>query len=510
MTMTTAEATEGAAEIVAYDSSLQQFFVVNAEDASVDVLSMGADGTVSKVTGIDVSSYGAGANSVAANGGKIAVAIEVVNGSDSSMQEDGKVLVFDGNDFAAAPTEFTVGALPDMVTFTPDGSKLLVANEGEANDQYTFDPNGSISVIDLGAASVTTMDFADFAGSRAAELPAGFRITGKNATVASDSEPEYVAVSADGTKAWVSMQENNALARVNLETPAIEAILDLGTKDYSLEANAIDPSDKDEVIDLAPRANVVGMYMPDGITTMEANGKTYVLTANEGDSREYFFDAADEAACTAAGGLEFDAEDGCLAHIDEIRAKDLGSDYGTSPVSSDLTARTDGSSSELGRLKVSTINGIENGEVTTLYSFGARSFSIFDGETGERVYDSGSEFITNFVASGLDTGYVQGRGDDKGVEPEAVIVGELGGKQLAFIALERASGVMVYDVTDPANSSFVEYIKPMAADAAAGQLEDVSPEGLVFVPAAESATGKAMLVVANEVSGTTSFYELSY
>ena len=48
----------------------------------------------------------------------------------------------------------TVGALPDMLTFTPDGSHLLVANEGEPNSYNqpdSVDPVGSVSVIALAA-----------------------------------------------------------------------------------------------------------------------------------------------------------------------------------------------------------------------------------------------------------------------------------------------------------------------------------------------------------------------
>ena len=88
-----------------------------------------------------------------------------------------------------------VGALPDMLTFTPDGSKVIVANEGEPNSDYTIDPEGSVSIIDvsggLGAisqANVTTLNFNAFNPAQAALEAAGVRIFGPGATVSQDLE----------------------------------------------------------------------------------------------------------------------------------------------------------------------------------------------------------------------------------------------------------------------------------------------------------------------------------
>jgi len=502
------KATAGAAEVVAYDKSVKQFYVLNAIDNTIDILRLPAEATVVKSGSLPLETYGHAATSVAAKNGKIASTI-AVDSEGTSTQQNGKVLLFDANDLSGEPQQFTVGVHPDMLTFTPDGKTIVVANEGEPNDQYTQDPPGSVSIIELETATVTTLYFNEFENVRSSELPEGFRLTGRNATVTTDAEPEYVAISADGSTAWVSLQENNSLARINLSTQSIEAVLALGTKDHGLDRNSIDVSDKDSGIDLAPRAGIVGMYMPDGIATMNFKDKDYVLTANEGASREYFFNTKNKAACKAAGGLDYDNDNGCLAHIDEIRAKDLGKDYNTLPLSDALTQRADGSDSELGRLRVSTTDGIVNGRISTLHAFGARSFSIFDGQSGALIYDSGDEFTQKLKTLNKNIDYIDSRSDNKGIEPESVVVGTIGEKTIAFIGLERASGVMAYDVTVPDKSKFIDYIEPIDKSSGRGYLTDVSPEGLVFVPAADSPNSHALLVVANEVSGTTSFYELS-
>jgi hypothetical protein len=90
-------------------------------------------------------------------------------------------------------------------------------------------------------------------------------------------------------------------------------------------------------------------------------------------------------------------------------------------------------------------------------------------------------------------GYTQSRNDDKGAEPEGVVVGEMFGKIYAFVGLERSGGILVYDVTNPSAPVFDQYIYLPTHE---------SPEGLDFIPAAESPNGAPMLVVAHEVSGT--------
>jgi hypothetical protein len=256
--------------------------------------------------------------------------------------------------------------------------------------------------------------------------------------------------------------------------------------------------------------------MPDTIATYERDGVHYLVTANEGDAREYFFDVADEAACQAAGGLDYDEDDGCLAWIDEERVEDLTLDPTAFPDAG--IQDTD----RLGRLKVVRTEGDtdNDGDYDVLYSFGTRSFSIWNAATGALVYDSGDDFEQ---ISAQQLGYEgfnntdnendpDDRSDDKGPEPEALAIGEVNGHLYAFIGLERTGGIMVYDIEDPANPQFREYVfnRNIAIDIEDHLEEagDLAPEGMAFVPAENSPTGEALLIVGNEVSGTTAVYEI--
>ncbi|MGB1233902.1 MAG: choice-of-anchor I family protein, partial [Poseidonia sp.] len=323
----------------------------------------------------------------------------------------------------------------------------------------------------------------------------GVRMFGPNANLSQDLEPEYIAVSADGTHAMVVLQENNAFAKVDLTTLTVTDIIAMGMKDYSL--GMYDFSDKDDGVNLATYANVYGMYQPDAISTFSVGGSTYYVTANEGDARDYWFDAADEAACLAAGGLEYDDEDGCLAYSEEVRLDDLDLDDTVFPNEADLLDEE-----ALGRLKTTTANNCGDsdgdGDLDFICSYGTRSFSIWDSN-GALVWDSGDSISALMASQGeYINSYTQKRNDDKGAEPEGVVVGEMFGKTYVFVGLERAGGILVYDVSDPTAPVFDQYI----------YLPDhVSPEGLDFISAADSPNGAAMLVVAHEVSGTVAILQ---
>ncbi len=492
---------ESAAEIVAHDASNQRLFVVNANAATVDVLDIRNPSAPVLVNTIDASREGASANSVAVYGDLVAVAIEA-----EVKQDNGKVVFYNASDLSKAG-EVTVGALPDMVTFTRDGQKVLVANEGEPNDDYTRDPEGSVSVIDLAngvdKATVKTADFRAFNGREQALREAGIRIFGPGASAAQDFEPEYIAVSVDNTRAWVALQENNAVAVLDIENARILDVLPLGFKDHRMLGNELDASNKDGGINLR-NWPIKGMYLPDAMASYGYNGKTYYITANEGDSRDY---------------------DG---FSEEYRVKDLqlSEAFGTEAQRKELQ-----DSANLGRLKVTGTLGMANdcdpsssatdvekdcvfGE---LYSYGARSFSIWN-EQGQRVFDSGNDFerITgNLIPHGFnasnDENGADDRSDDKGPEPEAVTIGEINGQNYAFIGLERVGGIMVYNVTNPQNPQFVQYLnnRDFSADKAAveaGQAGDLGPEGLAFIRAEDSPNGQPILAVGNEVSGTTTLY----
>ncbi len=484
---------EGAAEIVAHDPRTQRVFAINASAASVDVLDINDPSNPQRIATLDAAEFGAGANSVAVHGGVLAVAIEA-----EDKQAPGRVAFYDTMDLGLINT-VTVGALPDMLTFTPNGRYLLVANEGEPNDDYSVDPEGSVSVIDLrhgvAHAEVSTADFHAF-DSKLDELrERGVRVFGPGASVSQDLEPEYIAVSDDSRYAWVSLQEANALALIDIRRARVLEILPLGTKDHSLTGNELDASNKDDAIRFA-NWPVQGMYMPDAIASYRFRGRTYLVTANEGDSRDY---------------------DG---YSEEARVKDLALDPEAFPDAADLQQ-----DENLGRLLVTTADGDTDGDgdFDRLYSFGARSFSIRDA-FGRLVYDSGDrierliaeELPDNFNSTNDDNDSFDSRSDDKGPEPEGVTVGEIDGRTYAFIGLERIGGVLMVEVTNPYEPEILDYINyrdfsvdAQLPDGAANPLAgDLGPEGLSFIPACDSPNGHPLLVVGNEVSGTTTLFQI--
>ena len=281
---------ESAAEIVAFDAASKRLFVVNGDSKGVDVLALAADGNLSKIGSIDTSSSAnanwGGANSAAVANGRVAIAIE-----NDNKPLNGFVALYNAADLNLLRV-FDAGALPDMLTFTPDGNRILVANEGEPDDDYLVDPEGSITLIDLSAgvssATTTQIGFSSFNSQIDSLRAADVRIFGPGASVAQDLEPEYITVSADGNTAWVALQENNAMAVLDLAStpPAVSDILSLGLKDHSAAGNALDPSNRDDATAVA-NWPVFGMYMPDAIATLTVGGVDYVVTANEGDARDY-------------------------------------------------------------------------------------------------------------------------------------------------------------------------------------------------------------------------------
>ena len=476
------------AEIVAYDLQSERFFVVNGRARGVDVLNR--EGR--KIGFLDTSDMGS-PNSVAAMTGRVAVAVE--NGVD--RQAPGEVWLFSATD-SRLQRRITVGALPDMVTFTPDGQRLLVANEGEPSDDYSNDPEGSVSVIDLSrgavSASVRRIGFEGF--SRAAIEASGGRVFGNGGTasVVQDLEPEYIAVSDDGAEAFVTLQENNAVARIDLQTLRVSQIQGLGYKNHGLSGNRLDPSNKDGLNGNLQRWNVLGMYQPDAIATYRVAGRLYYVTANEGDARDY--EGYSEEV--RVRDLALDLNDNGIADGDADDTDHLGSPSG----------RTDGrftlqQKALLGRLKTTRANGDSDGDglYEQVYAYGARSFSIRD-EAGGLIYDSG-DLIEQLLAARYPGNWQEDRSDDKGPEPESVVVASLGDRHYALVGLERSGGVMVFDITDPADVRFQDYLV---------QAGDISPEGLLFVPLTRDKAGlvsSGYLAVANEGSGTTTLYRMA-
>ena len=458
---------EASAEIVAFDPGTNKLFIVNNDDDAglheITVYDISDINSPVQETSIDVSGAGA-PNSIAVYGDMLAVAVEA-----PVKQDPGVVLVFDTSSQGQTDS-YDVGALPDMLTFSPDGNYILVANEGEPNEDYNIDPEGSVSIIEVATGDINTLTFEAFNAQEATLEDSGFRVFGPGTDLASDVEPEFIAVSDDSQTAWVALQENNGIARINLNTQIIEAIYPLGFKDYSIAGNEIDASDEDDVKELKSWP-VFGMYQPDALAYVSINGTEYIISANEGDARDY---------------------DG---FSEEERIADLILDPTVFPVSEDYQ-----NNANLGRLEITTTLGDTDGDgdYDALYSYGARSFSIWSAD-GQLVYDSGNEIAARTLD--LNPGRFNdddGRSDAKGAEPEAVEVLQIDDRYILFVGMERTDGVLVYDITTPTAPVFLQWLL---------QAGDEAPEGLVAVPDTESPSGKALLIVANEDSGTVSIFE---
>jgi hypothetical protein len=505
--------TEGMSEIVAYHSASRSMFITVDSDttkSSFQRISIANLGTTGLVDPVSASNLTAGAiTSVSANvndagftaggvqtlaitGNLLAIAVQA-----TPKTANGVVAFYrlDALGNATYLKKVTVGSLPDGMAFTPDGSKLVVANEGELSVSFAtdgIDPDGTISVIAVAngtpADTATTLGFADFNidGSRFSELPAAVRIGRSGATVAQDMEPEYVSITPDGTKAHVTLQENNAVAVVDLATNRIESLVAMGFKNHGLAANALAPSDK--VAATAPFAlksypNLFGVYMPDGIASFTVNGVSYFITANEGDDRDDFL-ATEETQRVGDDSIVLSPT--------------------AFPNATVLKGET-----ELGRLSIIRTMGLNSqNQYERLYTLGGRSFSIYNAQTGAQVYDSGSDLERRAYATLptalLGNAQVKNRLDNKGPEPESVVVGQVRGRPHAFVALERTSAILVYDLSNPASPVFVQWLQNTTTLVDG----DVSPEGLAFVQADQSPTGQALLLAGHEVSGTVSVWEL--
>ncbi|MBR7743225.1 choice-of-anchor I family protein [Phycicoccus sp. BSK3Z-2] len=478
---------DGAAEITAYDAATHRLFVVNSGAGTVDVLDITDPTTPRKVAELDAP----GANSVTVHGGLVAVA------EQAAVRTDPGTLAFFDAATARETGRVTIGSLPDMATFTPNGTHVVVANEGEPEGYCAgqVDPEGSISVVDVRRgperATVRTADFRAWNDEADELVAAGVRIFGPNASVAQDLEPEYVTTSTNGHTAWVSLQENNALAVVDVRSATVTDILPLGLTDHSVAGQGLDPSDRDGGVAIGTWP-VRGMFMPDAIAAYRSKGRPFVVTANEGDAREY----------------------DCFA--EEERVEDLVLDPQAFPDAEALQE-----DEALGRLTVTTTSPQGPDGYTALDVFGARSVSVRDGLTGDLVWDSGDAFErlvaenepTLFNANNDDNDSLDSRSDNKGPEPEGVDLGRIAGRTYAFVGLERSSGLVVVDVTDPGAGRIAGYAsnrsQDPAADAESGEAGDLGPEGILFVPAGDSPTAEPLLVVGNEVSGTTTVWSVS-
>jgi len=530
------------AEINAFDPAGERIYVVNPFDSRLDIIDASSPASLLPAGSVDLLADctavlgadcplapGLEPNSVAISGRLMAVAV-----ANAVRTDNGHALLYRlrGTNAPQFLTAIEVGALPDMVTFTKDGRFALLANEGEPSQDYTIDPLGSVSIIDVDALllkqwlgdwlglnqfpawnafvlrrSVRLVTFERF-NSRQAELEAqGVRVFGPGATLAQDLEPEYIAT--ENGKAFVTLQENNALAVIDISSARVEKIAALGLKDHSLPENALDPSDRDGAGN-GPAVKignwpVFGLYMPDAIDAFTVKGRTYVITANEGDAREY------------------------AAYVEPLR---IGSgSYVLDPLAFPNAAALKANAA-LGRLNASTASGDldGDGDFDRIEIFGGRSVSIRDA-AGNLVWDSGDMFerlseaqsapgVTQYPTvfnTSNNSNATDNRSDDKSTEPEAVVVGRVRGRLYAFVGLERDGGIVILDVSTPASPTFVTYFnnRKLPVDAGGAFLScatndcgDLGPEGLTFVPASDSPTHKALLIVTHEVSSTTTVWQI--
>jgi len=511
---------KSAAEILAYHEKSKHVYATNSFNMRVDYISM-ENPSKPELSGFIQLTQPPTSVSVYKN----ILAVSLVNAVNSLLP--GNVAFYDIKNSHALLVSLQAGSLPDAVFFSPNGHKVVVCNEGEPDGVWNslntgedHNPKGTITVVnidhkkvkDLVQADVTQLDFDAF--DRDVLRAAGVKITGPGSedpmtSLSQYMEPEYAAISLDSRKAYVALQENNAIAVVDLENLVVESVRALGEIDRSLDKNALDASNtkvdpvvSTPLVDIRSWHDLVGLYQPDSIAYFEDEYIGYLVTANEGDAQDY------------------------AGYSEEARVSTLPLDPVVFPDAASLQLLEN-----LGRLKVTTELGKNvAGNYDKLYSYGGRSFSLFKvGEVNmELVYDSGAQFekITNVALpegfnSSNDQNKKKNRSDDKGPEPEALALFLHEERRYAAIGLERVGGVMLYDLTDLNDVRFVQYVNNRnftfeLSENAAGDpaptlqelklVKDLGPESILFLK--DERLRGDMLVVANEVSGTVSSYSV--
>jgi len=475
------------AEVSAYDPATKRLFITSGVQNRLDIADFSNPNSVQHIKSVDLSPYGGGVNGVAFRNGMVALAIDNID-----PQANGFVVFFNTNgDFLK---QVTVGAMPDMITFTPDSSKILTANEGEPNNAYTVDPEGSVSIIDVSGgigsvdqSKVTTVLFTDFNAQEAALIAAGVRKLKSTSTLSQDLEPEYITFSADGSKAWIACQENNSIAELDIANKNFTRIWGLGLKDYNTVAGGgLDASNNGGVVHIS-NWPVKSYYMPDGMSSYTVGGKTYIVTANEGDEKEL----AGLNERTTVGAVPLDP-------VKFPHAAMLKEPF------------------NIGNFRITNLNGDNDndGDYDDVINIGARSFSIWDSETGALVWDSKDQ-IELFIAQHPQFGAIfnadhgnnnrKGRSHSKGPEPEGITLAEINGEHYAFVVMERIGGTLVYNISDPTNPVLSDYRNERTLNAFGG---DLGGETSIYIKAENSPDGKHYLLVSNEVSGNLTIYQL--
>ncbi|SHM52720.1 choice-of-anchor I family protein [Gracilibacillus kekensis] len=498
---------DGGTEIVAYDPNTYYGYSVNGSEKTLDIIDLSVlangDTEIPLVKKIKLSDFGVDAGDLTSvtidpESRFIAVSVPAENKVDNGhivfLSTEGDVL-----------TSVEVGALPDMVSITPNGNKVLVANEGEPSEDYAINPEGTVSIIDISNGIEKNQQLStETARFTEKIVEDDVRKVHPGSSYPENLEPEYIVVDQASQYGYVVLQESNAIAKLDIATGEFLTVKSLGYKDFSLEQNKLDASDKDDMINIR-NWPVLSIYQPDGMDIINIDGKSYILTANEGDAQDWDGFSEEERVNDLKGDYQLNADlyDGYTQEeLDRLVENGLFDNE------------------QLGRLKTSISHPVnEEGKYEAIYGYGGRSFSIWDANSMELVYDSGSDFENkiatfqpDYFHSNNDEDTFESRSDDKGVEPESVITGKVNGTNYAFIGLERQGGIMVYDLTNLTSPQFENYFSSRHFN---GQDEevtsasgDVAPEGLTFIPENQSPTGKSILLAAHEVSGTIAAYEI--
>ena len=508
----------GVMEIVAYNQSNDFAYAINGQSgllAAISLKNLAAGSSVAQLSGtdIDVKALVEAADSSFRYGDMTSVAVSPDSATlAAALQAEGyndagRVALFTCNADGTLTLKGLVetGVQPDMVTFA-NNDTVLTADEGEPREGYgdgVADPRGSVTVVDVSALTSEVVGFDAF-DDRRDELAASGVVLKKGVNPSTDLEPEYIAVS--GGKAYITLQENNAIAVLDLTSRTFDGIYSAGFEDYGV--TPVDIDKKDDAYAPKTYGSLMGIRMPDAIAAFQAEGKTYLVTANEGDAREW------------------GNEDLGTFYLNEDE-RDFGDEGVTSPTGA-ITAENSGLTGKVVFFKSGDFDGLDTGKD---YLFGGRTFTIYEaGENGvTEVFTSGNDFetltaryLTDYYNCSNDNAVVDDRSGKKGPEAESVTVGTVDGRTYAFVALERTGGVMVYDVTEPASAQYVNYINTRDFSSTVegseeyedGELDkwvtggDVAPEGLLFLDAAVSPTGEALLLAACEVSGTVAVYQV--
>ena len=502
---------EGSGEIATFHPGSKRIFATNGVKNAIDIFDISNVAAPQKVGSVSLAPYGNDVTSVAAGRDVVVAAVlvsEKFSATGAPTTPNGKLVVFDTNGKVLSSPDI-LGVLPDAVTFAPNGTTALVAIEAslvcakddpattakeDTDYSKASDPEGGVSIVDLSNPAAPVVKFAGFSQFNVAQMRAkGIALSSVVNSVAKDFEPELITA-VDNTYAYVTIQEANAIGKLNIETASFESITRAFESKLSLTAR--DTSDRDSGAGPRNYANVVGASQPDAIAGFKIGSGHYFVTANEGDAREYT----------------------CLN--DDLRGSSLKVDSRRFPTWSALSA-----SAALGRAKVNPNIGDKDGDgdIDTIHLRGSNSMTMY--RNGMVLWDSGDLLdqiqISAFGVANINgshslssdkstMNYVgQDRSDDKGSEPEGVAVGMVGDRRVAILGLERMTALVVFDITEPRSPVFQEWLQMLPAKATpAKDVKHFSPEGIVFVPADKSPSGKALFITSYELSGSLSIHQI--